>query len=671
MDKRSLILGLVFVLGGFLLMMWNSRQLQEHRQEQLEAARQQQAAEAQAPQGDDAAPEDDEPLLTRTVDTTPLQAPLAEEPDEAADTAPALTRAIDADSPSGEDLEAAASAATEVPVAEKVVLENDVVRLILSARGGAIESIVLKDYPLQNPHRVDATTPVVLNNVGPLPALALSQRTGDRQRAFAPIYRVEQPDARTVVFRTTHSNLEWVRTYRLADRDTATGDGAALAAAPYLIEHETRLRNTSDQTLALEELLLQIGLARPTEVDPYGTDLGASYHDAEGYHRIAEGILFRKGQLDPEETRVREGPILWGAVKNQFFTSILIPERPARAVLATGVPLSAPGEPGPRTAAVAGALVFDFPTLAPGESHSLSAQLYAGPKDYDRLASLGQDQENVMQLGWFLFFDHLGLFAWIGEGLLILLQWLHGVVFNWGVAIIVFTLLIRLVLYPVTARAARTSKRMQKLQKPIGELRERFKDNPQRLNEEMMKLWKKHKVNPLSGCLPVLFQIPIFISMFNLLRNSADLRFAQFLWIDDLSQPDATIPLGADLPFIGSHLNVLPFVWLVSMWYQMKLMPQPAAGADNPALKLMKYMPFIFFPFTYVFSSGLVLYWTTTNLFSIGQQYMINRIPDEEDIAIEHEIEEAETKKARKKGQPTTGPLISRKRKKKPDPGQR
>ncbi|NBD39110.1 MAG: membrane protein insertase YidC, partial [Verrucomicrobia bacterium] len=189
-------------------------------------------------------------------------------------------------------------------------------------------------------------------------------------------------------------------------------------------------------------------------------------------------------------------------------------------------------------------------------------------------------------------------------------------------------------------------------------------DNPQKLNQEMMKLWKKHKINPLSGCWPVLIQLPIFISFFNLLRNSSDLRFAEFLWITDLSMPDQSIPLPGDttLPFLGAAINVLPFIWLVSMYFQMKMMPTPSV--DNAQVKIIRFMPFIFFPITYYFSSGLVLYWTTTNVFSIFQQWMTNRSRDEEDEAIEEEIAEMEEKKTKSKKAPS-GPLIKKKKKKK------
>jgi YidC/Oxa1 family membrane protein insertase len=221
---------------------------------------------------------------------------------------------------------------------------------------------------------------------------------------------------------------------------------------------------------------------------------------------------------------------------------------------------------------------------------------------------------------------------------------------------------IRLLLWPLTAKAARASKRMQKLAKPLQEIREKYKDNPQKLNQEMMGLWKRHKISPLSGCWPVLLQLPIFIAFFNLLRNSSDLRFAEFLWIRDLSMPDGSIPMpdGTSLPFIGTAINVLPFVWLVSMYFQIRMMPTPSV--DNAQVKIMKWMPFIFFPFTYYFSSGLVLYWTTTNCFSIFQQWMTNRTRDEEDVAIEEEIAEMENPSKKK----LKGPLISKKKKKKP-----
>jgi YidC/Oxa1 family membrane protein insertase len=432
----------------------------------------------------------------------------------------------------------------------------------------------------------------------------------------------------------------------------------------FIVHHRTLLRNTSDAMLGMSNLFLNLGTAAPTEADHMGFNLNASYLRDGDYKSIAAskfsggGFIFRS---EPREFIERRGLIEWGAVKNQFFVNIFTPEQPASAIVARGIKFPRNPTSGKIPTGVTADLEFEVEPLMPGESRSINGGFYAGPKNFDRLSRMDKAQEDVMQLGWFLGM-FLGIIAFVAKMLLTLMGWIHSMVANWGIAIILTTVVIRLLLWPLTAKAARASKRMQKLAKPLQEIREKYKDNPQKLNQEMMGLWKRHKISPLSGCWPVLLQLPIFIAFFNLLRNSSDLRFAEFLWIRDLSMPDGSIPMpdGTSLPFIGTAINVLPFVWLVSMYFQIRMMPTPSV--DNAQVKIMKWMPFIFFPFTYYFSSGLVLYWTTTNCFSIFQQWMTNRTRDEEDVAIEEEIAEMENPSKKK----LKGPLISKKKKKKP-----
>jgi len=633
MDKKSIFIGLLFLMGGFLLMMWNGMQETKTRQQRLlEQAR-----------------ENERALQESGWETQP-SAPAA--PEFAAPAAPAIPAAplprLEAPAPT-----------VDRPAEIRVTLENAHMVATLSSYGGAITEILLKDYPEDNPRTTPSPRPVVLNQVSDSPALALSQPVGAQLAPIARFYELVSHNADAATFRATlPSGLVIERHYALSQGV----DGGSPEA--YLIQHRTVFINTTGMALNLDRAFLNLGTAAPSEADYMGFNLNASFRDNGKYRTIAAskfsggGFLFKR---EPREKIERTGLIQWGAVKNQFFTTLFTPEDPANGMVARGVRFPQDPATGKVPMGITAALEFSLPLLEPHGRHSLAGELYAGPKTFDRLSRLGLGQEDVMQLGWFLGL-FLGLVAFVAKMLLTLMGWLNSVIGNWGVAIIITTFVIRLLLWPLTAKAARASKRMQKLQKPLQEIREKYQDNPQKLNQEMMVLWKKHKINPLSGCWPVLVQFPIFIAFFNLLRNSSDLRFAGFLWINDLSMPDASIPLPGDgLPLVGPAINVLPFIWLVSMWFQMKMMPQPSI--DNAQTKLIKWMPFIFFPFTYYFSSGLVLYWTTTNCFSIFQQWITNRTRDEEDAAIEEEIAHMdEPKKARL----PAGPLISKKKKSKP-----
>ena len=216
-----------------------------------------------------------------------------------------------------------------------------------------------------------------------------------------------------------------------------------------------------------------------------------------------------------------------------------------------------------------------------------------------------------------------GVFSWVSEPLNSFLNLLHGWFGSFGLAIIVMTICVKLTLWPLTAKSVRSQKMMQALQEPMQALREKYKGNPQKLNQEMMKFYKEHGVNPLAGCWPMLIQLPIFLGLFWMLRSAAELRGAEFLWIDDLSEQD-------NVGFLGSFsLNVLPIFMTVTQYFQMKLTPMNlGAGASEQQriqAKMMRMMPYFFLIFLYFFSSALVLYWTVQNLLSIVQTLVTKR----------------------------------------------
>lgn len=642
MDKKSVILGILFLGGGFLLMMWNGVQENKARQERLlQQVEENERALEESGWEESGSSEN----RSREREFAPEAAPLR---------------------PTAEPLEDLPDG-TDNPDEVIVLLENDQLQITLSSHGGAITEILLKDYPADNPHTTETPRPVVLNRISDNQALALTRATGSGLAPIARFYEVASQTPSSVVFRATlPGGLIIDRQFELRT------DAAAESADPYVLYHRTVFRNPSETPLNIDRAFLNVGTAAPTDADYMGFNLNASFYDNGDYDTIPAskfaggGFIFKR---QPRESIEERGIMQWGAVKNQFFVTIFTPVKPADAIIARGIRFPMDPATGKVPTGVSAAMEFGLPTVQPGDQQEIEGRFYVGPKNLDRLSALGMNQDEVMQLGWFLGL-FLGAISFVAKLLLTLMGGIHGLIGNWGIAIILTTFIIRLFLWPLTAKAARASKRMQKLQKPLQQIREKYQDNPQKLNQEMMNLWKKHKINPLSGCWPVLVQFPIFIAFFNLLRNSSELRFAEFLWIHDLSMPDASIPLPGDapLPLVGSAINLLPFVWLVSMYFQMKMMPQPSI--DNAQTKIIKFMPFIFFPFTYYFSSGLVLYWTTTNCFSIFQQWITNRSRDEEDIAIEEEIHEMEEKK---EGKLPSGPLISKKKKnrKKQGPGSR
>lgn len=230
--------------------------------------------------------------------------------------------------------------------------------------------------------------------------------------------------------------------------------------------------------------------------------------------------------------------------------------------------------------------------------------VYAGPENAKSLFAINPAWRNIVYYGWA---DPLAKFLLAG------LKAVHSVVRNWGVAVIVFSILIYIVLFPLSIKQMRSMKEMQLLQPKIEELRKLYKDNPQRLNKETMELYKLHKINPLGGCLPLLLQIPIFFSLYQVLSRSLALRGADFLWIKDLSAPDKLFTLPWSLPVIGNEVNILPILMSAGMFFQMKSTPTSSASSDQQKMMLVM-MPVLFGFFFYHMPSGLVLYWFTNSL---------------------------------------------------------
>ncbi len=205
------------------------------------------------------------------------------------------------------------------------------------------------------------------------------------------------------------------------------------------------------------------------------------------------------------------------------------------------------------------------------------------------------------------------------------LRWVVDLLYSWvgsyGVAIILLTILIKLIFWPITQKGMKSMKNMQKLQPKIAKLRERFKDDPAKMNQEMMTLYKTYKVNPVGGCLPMLIQIPFFFALYRVLMAAIELRHAPFmLWINDLSAPDR-LWIGFDIPYLHG-LPIMTLLMGASMYLQQKMTP---TTMDPTQARIMQFLPIVFTVMFINFASGLVLYWFVNNLLSILQQYLINR----------------------------------------------
>jgi YidC/Oxa1 family membrane protein insertase len=244
-------------------------------------------------------------------------------------------------------------------------------------------------------------------------------------------------------------------------------------------------------------------------------------------------------------------------------------------------------------------------------------KLYAGPKEIGRLGDAGHDLQGLVDLGWFWF---------LAQPALWLLTRLHDATGNYGVAIIIITILQKIGFYPLTQKSYKSMQAMQAIQPKLEALKERHKGNKQKMNQEMMELYKRHGVNPFGGCLPMVIQIPIFIALYNALGSSVELWRAPFaLWITDLSAPDTLFVVPFAIPYLGAAFAFrgLPLIMGISMFVQQKM--SPTAGDPRQAQMMLYLMPVMF---TFIFwgmPSGLVLYWLVNNVLQIGHQYQMNR----------------------------------------------
>ncbi|MEY3480990.1 MAG: Membrane protein insertase YidC, partial [Verrucomicrobiota bacterium] len=312
--------------------------------------------------------------------------------------------------------------------------------------------------------------------------------------------------------------------------------------------------------------------------------------------------------------------ITWAAVKNQYFTSIVAVEEgePGTALWARRIDRTHPGEGEHKVLGIEGALGLPGFRLDPGHTKSWKLQIYVGPKDLGRLSKLGHGEQDVM---------NFGIFKWVSEILLYSMNALHGVLGNFAAAIILLTIIIKALLWPLQNKATDSMRKMSALSPKMTELREKYKDDPTKMNQELMKLYKVYGVNPFGGCLPMLIQIPIFFGFYSMLGTAIELRNASFLWVHDLSQPDTVGHL------LGFPVNILPLLMALTMLWQMSLTPKTGDAAQQ---RMFMFMPVIFILFAYNFASALSLYWTTQNLISIVQLYLTRNkpIPELQKVAV-------------------------------------
>ena len=365
----------------------------------------------------------------------------------------------------------------------------------------------------------------------------------------------------------------------------------------YLIDISIKVKNTAERLLQGNPQLQLVNAKFETGGSPADGFLfggPAAFINGE--------LLEIKADTFKDGPKTFQGTIEWAGFEGNYFLCGMVPLEGA------GASFTVQGTESLAKTFLAG----NIDTLQPGTEKEYKYRLFYGPKKLDMLKTIGSNLDRSVDFGWF---------DVIAKPTLWLLNLFYDYCRNYGIAIILVTILFKAAFWPISQKGMKSMKNMQKLQPKMVKIREKYKSDPTRMNQEVMNLYKTYKVNPLGGCLPMVLQIPVFFALYKVLLQSIELRHAPFmLWITDLSAPDR-LWLGFDIPYLGG-LPVLTLLMGASMFFQQKLSP---TTADPTQAKIMQFLPIIFTFMFLNFASGLVLYWFVNNLLSILQQVLINR----------------------------------------------
>jgi len=514
----------------------------------------------------------------------------------------------------------------EAPLEENIEIETDLLKVVFTNRGAALVSVSLKDYKTTD--KANALEVLRPFDRTEAPRYSLILLDNDKLIDLETVlYNVVEKTQNTLVFRV--------------DFDNGLSITKAITVHPdrYIIGVEVTARNLNKKDVVAADLSLlgAAGISTEGKGKKASQDIEAAIGTRQGEGKIVLKRTRPSSLRKAKTFEVVSDAIAFAGVDNRYFLAVLMPKAPAdferaRAHLIydsdyiENVINKRPGAPPAQSAVLYEAarnigvsLEMGKKVLAPGEEKSWEADFFVGPKDRRILAKY-PGLDNLVNLGSLLRPLAL-LFLWF-------LNAFHKVIPNYGLAIICLTIIIRVLLHPLTKKSQASMYKMQRVQPKLKELQAKYKHDKQRMSQEQMKLWREHGVSPFGGCLTgMIVQIPVFFALFRMLRASIELRQAPFAsWIDDLSQPDVLIELPFAIPLLGTNaLSVLPILMIVSMVLSQHFTPKPVDPQAQQQQKFMKLMPVVFGFIFYTFPSGLVLYWLCSNVLQIAEQQIIRR----------------------------------------------
>lgn len=461
------------------------------------------------------------------------------------------------------------------------VYDTDKYRLTFTNRGGALRKIELKEY-------IEKETwfPMVLYETEPF-----------EYSIFDIVYTVHQQQGASNNLIYQVSRIPFGLLYSL-DIPNVYGitKSYRIEDGSYLLQLELTIENFSNN----KDLQFEYSI-----IAAAGINISAPLEERHSYGLALVGDNVQRRLLTKIDENGIEyrGDVKWAGVKNKYFSILL-----AHAGISESVQMRRI-EDNPVVSIKMSPIL-----IPPKTSISETFFLYAGPDNIEIMKSYGMGFERVV---------NFGMFDGISRILLSILRFFFKISNNYGLSIILLTILVSLILLPLTFKSFSATRQMQKIQPHLNKLREEHKNNPQKLNKELIELYKHHKVNPLGGCLPLLLQTPIFIALYQALTRSIELRGAAFLWIDDLSMPDAAFTLPFSLPILGSNVNILPVLMIIAMFFQQKISQAGMGLVTAQQKQLSLLMPLIFGIIFYNLPSGLVLYWFTNTLIMSMVQWKI------------------------------------------------
>lgn len=460
---------------------------------------------------------------------------------------------------------------------ETVTIENELYRAVLTNQGAGIKELYLLQF------RDKEGNPTMLSRIGKgQPLILETEETTEagKDKTWQLLNRTDD----MVVYKKEDGLKRAIKSFRFHNSN-------------YIIELELNILNkTSSPQVARYKIIGGTGIVSNGPIDN-------RYIEADT--QIAEKIYRRR----PSHKSVQEGEIFYGpparvSTKGRYFSFILKPEQPEKAAFMEAVD---------RKDIFSGVIVGPL-NLAPNDEIKRRFVLYAGPNSAEKMAELGPTANNVISYG---------VFSGIASFLLQALKLFYRIFGNYGAAIIILSILISVVLFPLTRKSLHSMKEMQKIQPGVEKIRKDYSDNPQKMNREIMELYKKHKINPMGGCLPMFLQFPVFIALYQTLIRSVELKGANFLWIKDLSEPDSAFKLPYKLPALGDYINILPILMVLAMALQQKI-SQPKGSSPSEQQRMMSTIfPVFLGVIFYNLPSGLVLYWLTNTLLMLIMQELV------------------------------------------------